>query len=270
MPTPIEIGIGKGWPMATGQEDIPAYDAAVGDEANYYSDIYTGYCSPFNALVQGWKSGREFADGIQINSATAPNRSRINWRMRSGRMLTNQIGGYMFWAWNLYEGGYARRSIPPKQVSQITRLMKTFDWRWTGSTQFNLLVDRYLRSSTDPASKQIELGHFLHAPQATIDFHMAGASVGTYTDPWSRAWTVRTRPADFDATHSGSYVTFLPSDMADVLIGAMDERDILNWLLAQSVITSDLYYAGTALGVEPLLYGGSGSMILNGWDVTMS
>lgn len=225
----------------------------------FTQNTYLAFVSPWgasNALTALWGSR---ADSIRVDPATFPGHSRISWRWPPfGPPGELSIWGYDHLAFGDYDGGLPEQRVEPLQVFQIHRFEQAF--RWNGNFEHGaatLLTEFYLRSDpADADSKTLEIGWFLHAPEATRTFVAEGKQFGDYRDPAGRVWQVAQNEA---------YVTFFPKDGHDIREGRLDMLHALKWLRGKGLVGDNAWVTGLAIGAEPMK--GIGHAEIQHWQV---
>lgn len=235
---------------------------AFGAKQPFLKGSYLAYAQPWGGeqiTLLRWWSRR--ADTISVDPARFPDRSTMSWRWPPFRPPNSNVG---VWAYNLiafgnYDDGEVEKPIPPRRVRDIKVLRQRFAWRMTDSIgDANVLTEFYLRSDPKlPDSKVLEIGWFLHVPQASAEFARKARQIGVYTDPQKRRWRVALE---------GEYLMLQPADGRDVTRGELDMLAALGWLRGKGLVKGDEWFTGAAIGAEPM--SGVGSLHLDKWSVT--
>jgi hypothetical protein len=222
---------------------------------NYSAGGYNYYGMVFSDTT-GQTRGVDYDVTAKVNPSTFPNQTTITWLNKAGVTPTAGVWGY--------DHIDAKLSANTSLVN-LTSLTSTFNYSYTGSTNFNVLCEIWLgNSSTDTAwdgnnaNTQWEVGFFLHA--ADYNFHNGGVAIGDVHVNNGVSYTVR---------RNNKFITFAPQNGQDVLSGTIDWRAAFDYLVFHNIITGSEWISGylNLLGIEPTMKSGTGSY---GGDFTIN
>jgi hypothetical protein len=226
----------------------------------YSAGPHYAFVSPWgaesNPLLRLW--GRR-ADGIRINPATFPNKTRFTWRWPPFPPKSDAgVWGYNHIGYGFYDGGQPESPVPPRRVSELKVLTQSLAWSGNFARgESTVLTEFYLRSNPrESEAKLIEIGWLLHMSRESQAFVKGGRQLGAYVDPTGRHWR---------AALNGTYLTFSPANDGDVTEARIDMLHALRWLQAKKLVRGDEWLTGLAIGVEPIK--GIGSVDLARWAV---
>ncbi len=220
---------------------------SVSYATNYIRNSYNAYATLFN--VTGLTKGVHYDANWTINPTSFPNNTNLTWYVPEGKVLSGSVWGYHHLDFNTKAAA---------QFKNIKNMTTTFDWSFTGSPFFNLLVEFWLAKSADapawttdpnvPNSAYYEIGLFLHCED--YKFHNGGTLIGTTHSNNGVVYTCRA---------NGRYITFAPQSENDVLIGMFDWILARNFLISNRVITGSEWVVDYAplFGIEPTYKRGS-------------
>jgi hypothetical protein len=234
----------------------------LGAKQPFLKGSYLAYAQPWGgeqiALLRWWSRR---ADTISVDAARFPANTTMSWRWPPFRPPNSDVG---VWAYDLvafgnYDDGEVEKPIPPRRIDAIRELRQRFAWRMTdGIGDANVLTEFYLRSNPrQPDSKVLEIGWFLHVPEASAEFARKSRQIGVFTDPQRRRWRVALE---------GTYCMIQPADGRDVATGELDMLAAVRWLKGKGLVKGDEWFTGIAIGAEPM--SGVGSLHLDRWSVT--
>ncbi|PSC03873.1 hypothetical protein SLNSH_16510 [Alsobacter soli] len=163
-----------------------------------------------------------------------------------------------------YDWTVPQTPIASSQVNAIASLSQTFDLTLGGDgSKYDVITDMFLTGKAgDNTTNLYEVEIFLHTPQYSSDWVNYGGmtTIGTYTGS-GHTWKV--------ASTTGGAGTpdliFMPTDTPDVLSGTLDIKGMLDYLVAQHVLTGSEYFNGLGIGAE--VQQGSGSLSINTFAV---
>lgn len=228
---------------------------------SYTEGAYLAYVQPWGAGKGPFALWANRADSIRLDPTTFPDKTRIAWRWPPfappGAL---SIWGYDHVSYGDYDGGEVDAKVAPLQVKAIQAFRQEFSWTGDfGASAATLLTEFYLRSDPkDAEAKVLEIGWFLHAPEATRAFVAEGRQAGTYRDPAGREWQVSVNE---------KFLTFLRKDGRDTQKGEIDMLHALQWLREKRLITGEEWITGLAIGVEPMK--GFGHVELAKWNAEL-
>jgi hypothetical protein len=211
---------------------------------------------PWAAFNSPWGSdGVDFDNLTNIDTATFPNGTVLNWQYPRAARPNGQPYGYDFVTHGQYDNGLP--GLPVGSIKLANAKAITLDYAlsyWNQLSQWNGLGETYFRDTA--GNKKLEVGFFTHVPAATAnwiatDNRNPKRSLGIYTDPKGVKWT-----AVLQDGGSSPYVTLSPPDGRDRPAGAIDFLAAARWLQGKGVVDPAWYYSGLALGAEPLSGGG--------------
>lgn len=228
---------------------------------------YSVFASTFN--------GGSFTQGVDydakwtIQPAQFPNKTVLNWYTPKGT-IPNAGGewGYHHLDFGNYDASVQQVTVQPQMICDMTTFSTSFDWSYTGSSEFNLLhemwpINRASTSASNSGSPLWEVGLLLHAGTTGAAFHAAGTLIGTTHVNNGVTYTVRSH---------GTFITIWAG--ADVLVGSFDWKALLNFLVTNGAISGSEWICGLAFGVEPTLETGTGTrtgqMNVNSYSETMT
>ena len=221
----------------------------------------------YKSVDPTFNEGDEFTCSMKITPGDFPNNVEINWSVPGTPPASAGVYGYLAVYRGNYDGGEPPTATTPWQVGNLTAFTETFALTIPASgTNFVVLNEFYLTNTAGAENdKAFEIGHWLHAPAASITAFDGATQLGQYTDAQSRVWDV----ANFGPNPMGAdYIVFLLDSRANLLSGTIDKKAALDWLVTQGVIQNHLWINGTAIGVEPVT--GSGSATLNSYSVAFA
>lgn len=217
---------------------------------------YVVFASPWcSDFVKSLQQGRDYANTMRWQKGSLPNNVEITWRFPEPDKRPQQCGvfGYNFVGWGNYHNSTPRKSIPSRQIKNISELRFDYGIEVTGDPQkYGILAEFFL--TRDPGHfgyKRVEVGFLPHVPRESLNFWKTQRQLGTFKDRWLRTWIV----AQSKGGIAGSYVVFIPT-VGTRMTGNIDAIGALRYLKAQNVISENWFFNGAAIGVEPL--GGQG------------
>lgn len=237
--------------------DTEGHDIFRYDTGFYTSGSYYVYASPWGK--KSWfVTPTNYWDEFAIKSLSFPNNVRLttNWPSDT---TPDSVWGYMQLGYGNYDGGITQIPPHPKKIVDISNLRTTFEYDWTRSEYFNILLECYLTQTShwlDALSDKVfEVGFLLYGDANTIAFHDSGTLIGTYNDPYGTSWTVRGRTGGA----GGYYITLMQGGGAILRKGTVDWKALFTWLIAQNIsysggaiqLTDQLWWNGVAIGSEP-------------------
>jgi hypothetical protein len=229
------------------------------DGQNYFQGSFGAYASAWGTFFdKSLVRGKDYADTITLRPDRFPAGTVIDtwWPLT---MPNKGVWGYHSIFYGNYDGGHPPEAVKPRRVRDIRQLDQDFSFRYTGSAKFNLLTEFYLTGRAgDNAAKIIEIGFFLHTPEETMKFIRNGDYIATYRDATRREWRI---------TRSGTYVTIVPTDGADIPDGRIDMLQVLNLLIKTGTITGAEWFNGIAFGLEPTVGAGKTRLLIRDWRV---
>jgi hypothetical protein len=176
---------------------------------------------------------------------------------------TGRVRGYPSIRHGTYENGVTEVTIKPRRIRDLSKMEYAFslDYRSLIGGDANILFDSFLL--TDPKSsksKAFELG-VIPLPASDTRHHAQknGKDMGTFYDRHGRGWLMSL----FQKADGGLYLMPLPAD-GSFLAGEVDQLEMYRWAVGRGIITGDLWYTGTALGLEPI--GGTTQMRIDNWS----
>lgn len=137
------------------------------------------------------------------------------------------------------------KGVPPRKIGDLQKLEDDFIFAFDrlGDGDSNILFDAFfLRDPAKHGSRVLELGVIPRPSTDALAFAKTGKSLGIFTDRFGIAWLM----PRFDS----GYVMPIPVN-GPVLSGVIDRLDMLRWLIGKGVGDRDLWFTGTALGLEP-------------------
>lgn len=232
----------------------------LGPKTDFTSGPWFAYVSPWGGesllVTRPWS---QIADGISIDLQRMPANTVFQWRWPPFQPKFGPgVWGYNHVAYGNYDGGQPEVAVEPVRVRDLQRFRQSFDWsidtEWGDA---NVLTEFYLRSDMeDVESRTLEIGWFLHLPDATRPFFESSKSVGTFEDGSGRRWQVRL---------ADKFCMFAPESEGDVTQGELDMLAALRWLQTKGLVSGDESVWGVAIGAEPVK--GIGAMTLRDWKV---
>jgi hypothetical protein len=150
--------------------------------------------------------------------------------------------------------------IPPRRIGALTRLDDeiALGFRALAGGEANILLDDFLlRDPADASSAALELGVMPRPGPDAYAYAQSGAGrrdLGRFIDARGFAWSATLFP--------NGYALFLPVDRL-MMRGRIDRLAMLRWLIGLSVCSPDLWWTGTALGLEPTA--GCTQLTVNRW-----
>ncbi|MET0375384.1 MAG: hypothetical protein ABW128_14160 [Rhizorhabdus sp.] len=230
---------------------------------------YMAFASPWCSYIdKTLDQGTDYLDTVTYTAgdlATGKNiQLKWRWPALAKRSPACGVFGYDQVAWGNYDGGRVMSPIAPRQVLSIKTLSLSHDITESAEDQeYNGLAEFYLTKEPGAANlKAIEIGWFWNAPAATVAWAATGRQLGTFSDRYSRKWTVSVNKGGA----SGTFVTFIPS--GKLLAGTFDAKAAIDFLRDRGLVNGAWWFNGAAIGVEPL--GNSGSALIRKFTVTAS
>jgi hypothetical protein len=231
----------------------------IGDDTAYSSGSYLGFIAPFNK--GSYVYGTNYTESITVTNSIFPNQTLMAW---SWPNVPCPQGVYDFNAidFGYYDNTIVPAPIPSSKVSALQALTESHSLAFSGSLDgYDAIVDWFLTTSPDDSNAlAAEVEVFLHTPPYSAQYVHSSTLIGTYQGS-GITWTV----ALDHGGASGLDLLFMPSNQADVASGTIDLKGMLDYLVAQGVISGALYFNGLALGTETQQ--GSGSMQVNSFSV---
>ncbi len=215
---------------------------------NYNRNSYNAYGALFDTT--GLTKGVDYDLNWTIKPSVFPNQVTADWYVPRGTVPTG-VWGYFHVDYN------TNRAVP---LSNITALTTNFDWSYTGTPNFNLLVEFWLARGVDapvwttnqaiPNASYYEIGLFLHCPD--YSFHNGGVLIGT---------THTNNGVVYTARQNGRYITFARQSENDGLTGSFDWKAALDYLVFNEAITGSEWAVNylPLFGIEPTGLAGSGT-----------
>ena len=233
----------------------------LGDAVNWTKGEYLVYLAPWGAgsLVQG----KDYWDKVSFTGDLFPTSLTMSWKWPDS--VPTKSGVYNFNAIDFGNVNNAHGQSPIKAltVNDIGTLKQTFGVTLGGDTEkYDVITDFFLTAKAgDFTTIKFEVEVFLHTPAYSETYVKYATQLGTYTDAQGRAWTVAIDK------HAGLApdILIMPKGGGDVLSGSVDVKGMLDWLVAQKVITGNEYFNGLAMGAE--VRQGAGSMVIDKFSV---
>jgi hypothetical protein len=245
-----------------------AQPITIGDHKFFTLGQYGAYASPWSTNRghenQHYVHGVDYQNNILIRPSSFPNGTIIqsDWP----DPVSNRVLGYMHITYGNYDGGLTKVAVSPVRVRDIETFTEDVSFGLVGARAYTTVLGEFYltRRAGDPAAKVFEIGIFYHASSTVEPFYDAAKPIGNFTDASGRHWDVVNAGAN---SVGAAYIIFRPSDRRDVL-GLVDRKAMLDYLLEQRVITDDLWVNGIAIGIEP--HSGSSTFRLKNWSVTLN
>ena len=228
----------------------------IGPDQVYSQGAFTAFIAPFNAAGVNYSANMTLANG----SLT----SGVNMTWNYGSTPTS-AGVYDFSAidYGDYDNTTPSTPVPSSTINNIQTLTETHNLSLAGNLQgFDAIDDMFLTASPGNSSTNAaEVEVFLHTPTYSAQYVQSSTPIGTFQDG-GITWTVAK-----STSNSGSYPDYLimPANQADVAIGTVDVKAMLNYLVSNGGVSGNLYFNGFALGTETQV--GGGSMAVNSLSV---
>jgi hypothetical protein len=242
-------GVGR---IRSGRAGTQASGLTVQSDTFFTSGSYSAYASTYAAASTALVKGTDF-DAVWTLGGSFPNLSVLNWYTPKGT-IPNALGvwGLHHIDYGNYDASIQQTQITPQIVGDISTFTASFNYSYTGTAFFNTLHEIWLnKDGSQTASRSsgalFEIGFLLHSGDSGT-FHASGTLIGT---------THVNNSVTYTARQHGTYITFMAS--ADVLSGTIDWAAVLNFLIANEVITGSEWVSGISFGVEPTLEAGTGT-----------
>jgi hypothetical protein len=232
----------------------------IGDAVNWSKGSYLVYLSPWGAgsLVRG----KDYWNTATVTGDLFPNKVTMNWQWPDKVPTTS--GVYNF---NAIDFGNSFNAVVPTpikalQVNSIGTLTQTHNFTLGGDTsKYDVITDFWLtQKAGDFTNRLFEVEVSLHTPAYGKAYFLSATPVGTYTDAQGQAWTVT-----IDRKSAIPDILIMPKGGGDLVSGTVDIKGMLDWLVAQKVITGNEYFNGLAMGAE--VRQGAGSLTVNNFNV---
>lgn len=214
------------------------------DSTNYTAGAYLAFLAPYGK--GSYISGSDFAESATILASTFPNNTVISWRWPNTPPVGSGVYNLLAVDFGNYDNTTVQTPITPKQVNSISTLTQTHSISVSGSLpSFDVIDDLFLTSTSNGTTLLFEVEIFLHTPAYAATFVSGGFSIGTFIGS-GITWTV----VQTFGGAAGNDILFMPTNQADVLLGVIDIKAMLAYLVSRSVITGSEWFNGLALGAE--------------------
>ena len=207
--------------------------------------------------------GQDFISSVVVRPDSFPKQSAMNWRVPDALAATG-VYGYLHLAYGNYDHTPVETPIAPIQISKLNQFTVNFDFEYVvGPYSGSVLQEFWLTSAPGNLdSKVFEIGLYARSTPDTIRYFKQAKLVGKYTDARERKWHIH-----INNKMTPAFVMFLPTDEGDV-VGAINWKDFLQYLIEKNVLTGNEWLNGLALGVEPAK--GAGGIIFKEFDVILN
>lgn len=219
----------------------------------YLGYVQLGQCN-VEGLAQPDCGGR-----IYVDPAKFPNNAVISWSLPYRPSKSGKPWGYPALSRGQPSGGRPAVIDALKRVDAVTTLTVKLDGELSligPGSDATVLNDTFLY---DPAFKTIvgEIGVMPYIGTAARAWMMKLPPIrtGFYRDSSGRNWIAR---------RADKYYVFTP-ETGDALKSEIDLKGFLDFLMGAGLVTGEMIYPGTALGVEP--GAGAGTFKVNTFDV---
>jgi len=230
----------------------PAFAADSGERPVTLRDNQAYTKGPFTAFLAPYNRGSlvaavDYAESFALDPARFPAGSLLAWDWPAAS-ANAPVRGFLAVDYGDYYNTNPQTPVPSSKVSDLEQLTCTRDLAITGTTAgFNVIINFFLTATPDPNSILFEIEVFLHLPNYARVYVEGVPPVGIFKSASGLVWNVRKDPR---AAH-GPDILFYLSDRSDLLVGAVDLRELLAWLTSRRVITGHEFFNGLAVGVEP-------------------
>lgn len=228
------------------------------DGVNYLQGAYLAYAGDWSVRAKGLplRHGVDYRDVLFIEPDTFPAGTEIHWAWPE-RPPQAGVYGFMHVAYGYYAGGVPKEEVPSRRIKDIRKLKTHFMISTSNiDGQYNILSETFLtRVSRDFASRSAEVGFLSAVSDDGRIFFDLGRSLGSWTDPDQRVWSVAVQ---------GQYFMFIPAEAA-ARAATLHFDEAFRWLISKQELTGEEWFNGLAIGAEPV--SGSGTMRLEAWDV---
>jgi len=221
----------------------------IGDNTNYFKDVWTGYLAPFN------KGNATYTQSLTLYPTQFPNNSFFQWNWPPQPVDKVQITGYNAVDYGDYDYTRPPVTVPSRTLSTITTLTVSHNLTMNNPTDGNTVIyDLFLTPTPQKDDTHLfEIEVFIHSPPLAINYFNSLKQIGNVTISGIQ-WGVAFNPSVLD-------ILFMPTNRADIPIATIDFKIIFNYLQNQGVIKGSEYYNGHAFGVETA--NGAGSLLIN-------
>jgi hypothetical protein len=237
-----------------------AYPQVTINDTNlaYTTGSYSAFLSPYGA--NGNVFGGTYTESISWSGPLNQTSILEQWNWpASPNCKGNNVCSYLPISFGNADNSTQKYPIAAQQISTITTLKATHSFTLTLTTTGANVIDELYLSSTSAHSRpySYEITIYDHENAAGITYLnnlYANHAIGTYSSN-GITWHVA-----IDVTaNSGAFpdIVFFPSDNSDVPSATIDILAMLNYLVSTGPVTSNLWYAGEAFGVEVINSAGS-------------
>jgi hypothetical protein len=218
---------------------------------------YLGYVQLAQCTVEGLVQA-DCGGRIYVDPAKFPNNSSITWSVPYRATKSGLPWGYLALSRGQPSGGRPAVIDPPKRVDAVASLTIKLDAELSlmgPGSDATVINDTFFY---DPTFKSIvgEIGVMPHIGTAARAWMMKLPPIKTgIATIGGRSWIAR---------RADKYYVFTPQ-RGDALKGDIDLKAFIDFVMGAGLLTGDMIYPGTALGVEP--GAGAGTLKVNTFEV---
>jgi hypothetical protein len=245
---PLLIGAGGG---------TPPNAIIKNDHENYTQGPFLAYAAPWSTTtLKTLRRNTDFSDQIVIDPARFPANTGMRWRWPKAPAPTG-VYGYNHVSYGNYNNGVPERAVTPLRIGGLKALSTGYAYRQAKTDgDFNVLAELFVTTLPGKAdNKVLEIGFFPRMSASGARYFTTARQLGRWKDPQGVTWQVGI---------AKTYAMFQPVN-GERKAGVIDFKAALDWLVARHELSGREWVNGVAIGVEPIM--GGGSLTLDRWDV---